>query len=116
MAAARRLYGDAALAETDYPLVPADIVLEKAVRISVACDYGMSSASGEARRYRIVRSAYESTRDGEWDRSPRRVELFSLLPVGPVPKIRGSLISTHLPVGKRRVLFINDTRLRPAEL
>ena len=105
------LYGDSALEETDYPLVPADFVLENAVRTSVACDYEVSGPAGEARRYRLVRSASESIWDGEWDRSPTTVELFSLLPAGPVPiEDPESLIRTHFPEDRRQILFLNDTR------
>ena len=93
------------------PLVPADTLLENAVRICVACDYEVATAPGKARRFRIVRSASESIRDGEWRRSPTRVELVTLLPPGPVPiENPESLISTHFPASRRRTLFLNDTR------
>lgn len=105
------LYGDSALEQTAYPLVPPDLALENTVRISVACDYEVSEAAGEARRYRLVRSASESIWDGEWYRSPTTAELFSLLPEGPAPiDDPGSLIRTHFPESRRQTLFLNDTR------
>ena len=88
------LHGDAALAETGYPPVSAD---------SVACDYEVPLAPGATRRYRIVRSASRAIRGD--------VQLFSLLPAGPVPiEDPESLIRTHFPESRRQTLFLNDTR------
>ena len=88
------LYGDAALAETGYPPASAD---------SVACDYEVPLALGATHRYRIVRSASGAIRGD--------VQLFSLLPAGPVPiEDPESLIRTHFPEDRRQILFLNDTR------
>lgn len=105
------LYGDSALEETAYPLVPPDLALENTVRISVACDYEVSGAAGKARRYRLVRSASESIWDGVWHRSPTTAELFILLPEGPVPvEDPESLISTHFPARQQETRLLNHTR------
>ena len=116
------LYGDDALPGKgqDYRLHPIDWDASdgKRVPISAQVEFEITalrrSSKGliETRRqYRIIRSANESLKGTEWERSPSAVKLFHLTDTGSVPiEPPESLINEELPPELREVFFTDGDR------
>ncbi|MCY4384869.1 MAG: AAA family ATPase [Nitrospinae bacterium] len=116
------LYGDDALPGKgqDFRLHPIDWSKSdsKGVPISVEVEFEMASVRQSSqgiiekkRRYRIIRSAYETLNGNTWERSPSTAKLFHITNTGSVPiDPPEAEIKNILPPELREVFFTDGDR------
>ena len=117
------LYGDKALPEKgrDYPLYPIDWDISEKRRIPISVQVEFETMSFRKnqkgnqiktqKRYRIVRSAYETLDDVGHNRMPSTVKLFELTDTGADPiEPPEAVIHDILPPALREVFFTDGDR------
>ena len=116
------LYGDDALPgkSQDYRLHPIDWDASEGSRvpISVQVDFETTSLRRSSRglfetkrQYRIIRSAFETLKGNDWERSPSTVRLFRLEDSGSIPEsYPEAIVTDELPTELREVFFTDGDR------